>query len=109
MTVKTYQQQMEDVLASLDGRRPKLLLHSCCGPCSSAVIERLAPYFDLTVFYYNPNIHPAAEYRKRLETQAQLVRAMGGAVLVAGDYEPQRFFDAVKGPVSYTHLRAHET
>ena len=95
--MKTYQQQMEDVLASLDGRRPKLLLHSCCGPCSSAVIERLAPYFDLTVFYYNPNIHPADEYRKRLETQAQLVRAMGGAVLVAGDYEPQRFFDAVKG------------
>ena len=43
MTVKTYQPQLEDVLASLDGRRPKLLLHSCCGPCSSAVIERLAP------------------------------------------------------------------
>ena len=95
--MKPYQQQMEDILASLGDRRPRLLLHSCCGPCSSAVIERLAPYFDLTVFYFNPNIHPFTEYQKRLETQAALVKAMGGAVLIAGDYEPQRFFEAVKG------------
>ena len=95
--MKPYQQQMEDILASLGDRRPRLLLHSCCGPCSSAVIERLAPYFDLTVFYFNPNIHPADEYQKRLETQAALVKAMGGAVLIAGAYRPERFFEAVKG------------
>lgn len=51
-------------------KKPRLLLHACCGPCSSAVLERLADHFKITIFYYNPNIHPAAEYERRLEELA---------------------------------------
>lgn len=91
-----YDKRMEAVIASLTGR-PRLLLHSCCGPCSSAVIERLAPHFELTVYYYNPNIQPEEEYRRRLMTQRQLVEALGGAVLVEGDYDPDAFLAAVRG------------
>ena len=58
-----YDRQMQAQIESLpSGSRPTLLLHSCCGPCSSAVLERLAPHFDITVFFYNPNILPAEEY-----------------------------------------------
>ncbi len=53
--------------------KPKILLHSCCGPCSSTCIERLKPYFDVTVFYYNPNIYPKEEFIKRLETQNKVL------------------------------------
>ena len=51
-------------------KKPRLLLHACCGPCSSAVLERLVDYFDITIFYYNPNIHPQTEYIRRLEELA---------------------------------------
>ena len=53
-----YQLEMEKVLRTLDGTRPKLLLHACCAPCSSATLERLSAHFDLTILYYNPNIYP---------------------------------------------------
>ena len=67
-----YQAEMEAEIAALNGRRPTLLLHSCCGPCSSAVIERLAEHFRLTLYYYNPNIEPEAEYRRRLAEQERI-------------------------------------
>ena len=70
-----YQLELDRLIAGLD-QRPSLLLHSCCGPCSSYVIEYLRQYFDLTVFYYNPNIQPQDEYEKRLNTQKQLLAAM---------------------------------
>ena len=57
-----YYKEMESQIAALGGSRPKLLLHSCCGPCSSAVLELLTRYFDTTVFFYNPNILPAEEF-----------------------------------------------
>lgn len=91
-----YQLQLDGVIAGLN-YRPKLLLHSCCGPCSSYVIEYLSKFFDITVYYYNPNIHPKEEYLRRLETQRQLVEKLGGAVLVEGEYDETRYFDAVKG------------
>ena len=56
--VPNYAREMDKVLQSLEGRRPRLLLHACCGPCSSAVLEQLCPYFEITVLYYNPNIWP---------------------------------------------------
>ena len=59
-----YQLEMEKVLRTLDGTRPKLLLHACCAPCSSYVLEYLSAYFLITVFYYNPNIYPDEEYNK---------------------------------------------
>ncbi len=91
-----YQQRLDGLTASLEGK-PTLLLHSCCGPCSSYVIEYLSQYFQITVYFYNPNIYPQEEYIHRLETQRQLIDSLGGAVLVAGDYNPDRFYKAVKG------------
>ena len=54
-----FAQQMDEVLKTLGPQRPKLLLHACCGPCSSAVLEKLCRYFEITVLYYNPNTWPA--------------------------------------------------
>ena len=64
--------ELEHIARSPDfvHKKPRLLLHACCGPCSSAVLERLADYFDITIFYYNPNIHPQTEYIRRLEELA---------------------------------------
>lgn len=91
-----YQQRLDGLIASLEGK-PTLLLHSCCGPCSSYVIEYLSQYFQITVYFYNPNIYPQEEYIRRLETQRQLIDSLGGAVLAAGDYASERFYEAVKG------------
>ena len=77
---------------------PSLLLHSCCGPCSSYVMEYLAQYFDITIFYYNPNISPAAEFQFRAEEQQRLIHEMGlGVKFQLGTYEPERFFALAKG------------
>jgi predicted adenine nucleotide alpha hydrolase (AANH) superfamily ATPase len=87
--IHNYQQQMEQTLAALQGR-PRLLLHSCCGPCSSAVIERLAEHFELTVYYHNPNIYPESEYRRRAEEQARLLERLG-VPMVEAEYDPAEF------------------
>jgi len=73
MEKRNYQREMEAEIARLEGRRPTLLLHSCCGPCSSAVLERLAEHFRVTVLYYNPNIEPEEEYLHRLSEQKRLL------------------------------------
>lgn len=69
---KLFSLELERIARSPDfpDKKPRLLLHACCGPCSSAVLERLADHFKITIFYYNPNIHPAAEYERRLEELA---------------------------------------
>ena len=64
--VKNYAKELERLIEGLEGRRPSLLLHCCCAPCSSAVLEYLNPHFQLYLLYYNPNIAPEAEYQKRL-------------------------------------------
>ena len=74
---RNYQKEMEEEIARLEGRRPSLLLHSCCGPCSSAVLERLREHFRVTVFYYNPNIEPEEEYLRRKAEQQRLIRLTG--------------------------------
>ncbi|WP_433172955.1 epoxyqueuosine reductase QueH [Treponema maltophilum] len=86
-------------------KKPRLLLHACCGPCSSAVLERLADHFKITIFYYNPNIHPAAEYERRLEELAFFLNrrqdkhrteASDSTIdLVRADYNIGDFFAAV--------------
>ncbi len=75
MEKRNYQKELDAVTGGLAGR-PGLLLQSCCGPCSSYVLEYLTKYFDVTVFYYNPNIRPEAEYEKRLDTLKRLLSAM---------------------------------
>ena len=96
-----YDRQMQAQIGSLpSGSRPTLLLHSCCGPCSSAVLERLAPHFDITVFFYNPNILPQEEYQHRLREQRRLLRHMvlpWPIALWEGPYEPDAFFDQAQG------------
>ena len=95
-----YQQQMEGVLRALDeaGQRPRLLLHACCAPCSSATLERLADHFDVTILYYNPNIYPPEEYRRRETELERFVRDAGYRFpVVELPYDPQAFYAAVQG------------
>ncbi len=102
-----YQKELEKILASLPEpqRTPRLLLHSCCAPCSSYVLEYLNRYFEITVFYYNPNIFPPEEYEKRVAEQRELISKMPFANPVrfrAGAYDRERFREAVRG---LEHLR----
>lgn len=100
MEHENYQRQLELLLARLGGRRPRLLLHACCAPCSSYVLEYLSRYFSIVLFYYNPNISPQEEYEKRVAEVRRLLQEMplaGPVTLTLGDYEPERFFDLAKG------------
>lgn len=99
---ENYQKVMEACLANLpqSGEKPRLLLHSCCGPCSSYVLECLSAYFRVTVDYYNPNIYPEAEFEKRLAEQTRLLSEMPaakGVALLPPSYDETEFLDAVKG------------
>ena len=88
---------MEDIVDNLNDK-PKLLLHACCGVCSSAVLERLIPYFDITVLYYNPNIYPIEEYQKRLEVLKELISKANLPVkLLEVGYNIKEFYEVVKG------------
>lgn len=74
----------------------KLLLHSCCGPCSTAVIEKLLPDYDITVYYYNPNTEPFEEYEKRRIEQIKVCDYYN-VPLIFGEYENEKFLEAAKG------------
>ena len=79
---------------------PSLLLHACCAPCSSACLEYLSGHFDITVFYFNPNISPHSEFEKRLAEEERLLSELpleGGVKLIAGQYDYSRFLDISKG------------
>ena len=132
--IVNYQKELDKITGAIDqGRRPSLLLHSCCAPCSSYCMEYLREYFDITVLYYNPNISSEPEYSKRLDEEIRLIgiyndqvtayRERGGQPeypahpdeitaayrpmtvtdntgyieIIRGDYEPERFYDAVRG------------
>ncbi len=98
---QNYQKQMDAVVASLpQGERPRLLLQSCCGPCSSYVLEALTPFFRVTVLYYNPNIQPRAEYDLRLENQRKIIAALPTPTAVdilECEYDGEKYDAAVKG------------
>lgn len=92
--------EMKRVVQQLGTRRPKLLLHSCCGPCSSSVLEVLCPHFEVTIDYYNPNIDTAEEYAHRAAEQTRFVQQAPFAAqtqVQVAPYEPQEFYEAVKG------------
>lgn len=98
----SYQKWLDRKLEDLKkvGSTPTLLLHSCCAPCSSYVIEYLSIFFSITIFFYNPNIHPEEEYIKRLEEQISLINRLqtkNRVNFIAGLYEPDLFFKKVKG------------
>ena len=83
-----------------DGRRPSLFLHACCAPCSSYVLEYLSQFFDITLFFYNPNISPKEENDMRLAELVRLNEEMGlseNIKVIEGKYEPEKFYEAAKG------------
>ena len=97
-----YQKVMDIILRGIadTGETPSLLLHSCCGPCSSYVLEYLSEFFNITVLYYNPNIWPSEEFYKRADTQRQLVSSLptkNPVRLVVPDYRPEEFNAAAEG------------
>lgn len=108
MNQRNFNREMERILDNPENKGKQLFLHSCCAPCSSAVLERLRTVFHITVFYYNPNISWEEEYRLRVAEQKRLIAwfneqadaAAGEAFPITyleGDYEPELFFEAAKG------------
>ncbi len=93
-----YDKKTEEVINSLSGK-PTLLLHSCCAPCSTACLERLFPYFNITVFYFNPNITESKEYYIRLDEQKRFLQEVYGdkVKLIEGRYLSREFFDMAEG------------
>ena len=97
-----YQKELDKIIQQLEREdiTPSLLLHSCCAPCSSYVLEYLSQYFSVTVFYYNPNISKKEEYEKRKAEQIRLIGEMKTKNKVSFldcDYNPAEFFDCAKG------------
>ncbi|HJA99836.1 MAG TPA: epoxyqueuosine reductase QueH [Candidatus Mediterraneibacter merdavium] len=97
-----YQKELDKILIKLgqEQRVPTLLIHSCCAPCSSYVLEYLSEYFEITVFYYNPNIYPESEYTKRIVEQQKLIQDMDfkhPVSFMAGEYEKEKFYAMSEG------------
>ena len=95
-----YQKKLDNLLTNVSSEKLTLLLHACCGPCSSYVLEYLHKFFNITVLYYNPNIYPPAEYERRLAELKKLYEkfppALEGKVQVVElNYDPEEFFTAV--------------
>lgn len=104
---ENYQKILDEMIAGLEekGEVPKLLLHSCCAPCSSYVLEYLSNYFYITVLYYNPNIYPEDEYYHRAVEQKRFIKefpTIYPVTFVEGNFEPERFYETVKG---YENIR----
>ena len=101
MNRENFFRKFDKTVAEFEGEMPKILLHSCCGPCSSSVLELLAKYFEVTVLWYNPNLYPEAEYEKRLDTQKQLIDAIGTdgvkASLLVEPWRSEDYFSRIKG------------
>ncbi|WP_288314156.1 epoxyqueuosine reductase QueH [uncultured Eubacterium sp.] len=95
-----YQKELDKITDSLNGDVPKLFLHSCCAPCSSYTLEYLSNYFDIMVYYFNPNISPKAEFDKRYAEQKRLIEALPSKhtiKLVCGEYDYNDFLKIAKG------------
>jgi len=100
MNRRNYQRELDRIIEKNGEKRPRVLLHVCCGPCSSAVLEYLTRYFDLTLLWYNPNIYPEAEFNLRYETLTKLIGDMGLAERVEIMTEPYRsgeYYARVRG------------
>ena len=97
-----YQKVLDDTIRQiqLNNQTPKLLIHSCCAPCSSYCLEYLSQYFDITVVYYNPNIFPEEEYKYRIDEQRRFINefpAKNKIKLIETDYSPEDFYEIAKG------------
>ena len=97
---RNYQRELDTLILSLNGDKKKLFLHCCCAPCSSYVLEYLHTFFDITIFFYNPNITEEPEYRKRKEElKRYLCEVPFGKEIhcVDADYEPEKFWELARG------------
>ena len=101
MQKRNYQRELDDIIENISTEAPRrLLLHSCCAPCSSYVLEYLSQYFEITLFYYNPNIGSAEEYDKRINELKSLISRVNylhPVTLIEGKYEPEVFYETVRG------------
>lgn len=102
MKKENYHLKMQEMIKEYcsDVKVPKLLLHSCCAPCSSYCLELLSQYFEVTVFYYNPNIFPPEEYTMRVAEQERFVQSFPAKhkiSFVEGTYDTEKFYAMVKG------------
>lgn len=101
MNRENFFRKFDKTVEQFGDTKPEILLHSCCGPCSSSVLELLAKYFEVTVLWYNPNLYPEAEYEKRLVTQKQLIDAIGTdgvkASLLVEPWRSEDYFSRIKG------------
>ena len=99
---RNYQKELDSLIVDLEkeGNVPKLFLHSCCAPCASYVLEYLSNYFEITVFYYNPNIYPTEEYYERAAEQKRFIEqfpAKHKISYIEGEYDTKRFYDMARG------------
>ena len=99
---ENYQKKLEKLINDINEKNitPTLLLHSCCAPCSSYVIEYLSPYFNITILYYNPNISPIEEYEKRKQEQIKLIKELptkNKVNILDCDYDNDLYEKTIKG------------
>lgn len=99
---RNYQKELDRLLQNIEkeNRVPRLFLHSCCAPCSSYVLEYLSVYFEITLFFYNPNISPREEYEKRVQELRRMTEEMKFRHPVhvkEGVYRPEDFYEMAKG------------
>ncbi len=102
MNQKNYQKELDEITSGINPeQKPLLLLHACCAPCSSYVLEYLSQYFRITVFFYNPNITSDEEYMRRVKELERFVKEAGyredEVRILLGDYEPEVYYEAVRG------------
>ena len=100
MEKRNYYRELDKIIQNQQGEKPTLLLQSCCGPCSSSVLEFLTEHFQVTLFWYNPNLYPEEEFYKRLSTQKELLDKMTFASSVSVIIEPWRhdeYISSVRG------------
>ena len=100
MNRRNYRKELDKIIEESNGIRPSLMLHACCGPCSSSVLEQLADYFDVTVLWYNPNLYPESEYSKRLSTLREVIDKMqltDRVKLIVLPWDSENYYSCVKG------------
>ena len=100
MNRRNYQKELDRIIQNRTGRAPRVLLHSCCGPCSSSVLETLTQHFDVTLLWYNPNLYPVAEFERRYQAQTEIIEKMGLADrvnILAESYRSEDYYAQIQG------------
>ena len=100
MNRRNYRRELEKIIERDGETRPSVLLHSCCGPCSTAVLEYLTEHFNVTLLWYNPNLYPESEYEKRFSAQLEVIERMGfkdRVPVIRLEYTPEDYVSAVRG------------